>query len=42
VKQLGVARRRVQIVAGDRERQKNVLFEGVTPEQLLDRLTTLT
>ena len=41
-KQLGVARRRVRIVAGDRARQKSVLFEGVTPEQLLDRTTTLT
>ena len=38
-KQLGVARRRVRIVGGDRSRLKNVLFEGVTAEQLLDRLS---
>ena len=41
VKQLGVARRRVRIVSNDRARQKNELFEGVTAEQLLDRITTL-
>ena len=40
-KELGVARRSVQIVGGDRVRQKNVLFEGVTAEQLLDRLARL-
>ncbi len=39
VKQLEVARRGVRIVGGDRSRQKNVLFEGVTAEQLLDRLS---
>ena len=41
VKQLGVARRRIRIVSGHRARHKNVLFEGVTPEQLLDRLTSV-
>ena len=41
-KQLDVARRGVRIVGGHRARQKNVLFEGVTAKQLLDRLTTLT
>lgn len=41
-KELGVARRGVRIVSGDHARQKNVMFEGVTPEQLVDRLAKLT
>ena len=40
-KELKVPRCAVRIVTGGRAREKHVLVEGVTAEQLLDRLTTL-
>ena len=40
-KELRVRRGAVRIVTGERAREKSVLFEGVTAEQLLDRLTKL-
>ena len=40
-KELKVPRRAVRVVTGQRAREKCVLFDGVTAEQLLDRLTKL-
>ena len=38
VKQLGVARREVRIVSGERARRKSVLIEGLTVARLRARL----
>lgn len=40
-KRLGVPRRAVRIVSGERARQKGVLIEGVTAAEILDRLAGL-
>ncbi len=39
---LGVPQRAVRIVSGARARQKSVLIEGLTAEEILDRLIKLT
>ena len=41
-KHLGVPRRAVRIVSGECARQKSVLIEGLTAEEILDWLTKLT
>ena len=40
-KELGVARRGIRIVSGERTRQKSVLITGLTAEQLRGRLGKL-